>query len=115
FYTNWGAWIWLPFVLFLTSQFARTSVARNDRVVLAIGLWVLAQIAAISLLRSSASLVITLRYYEIFWIGLIANTLTFHRLWQTVNDRGDSRTLRNVLFILGIAWIAAVGYKAVSF
>lgn len=115
FYTDWGAWIWLPFVLFLTSQFTRASAARNDRVVLGIGLWVLAQIAAISLLRSSASLVITPRYYEIFWLGLIANTLAPHRLWQTVNDRGVSRTLRNVLLILGIAWIGAVGYKAVSF
>ncbi|HTO03262.1 MAG TPA: hypothetical protein VL069_06140, partial [Opitutus sp.] len=115
FYTNWGAWVWLPFVLFLASNFARASVARNDRVVLAIGLWVLAQIAAISLLRNSATLVITPRYYEIFWLGLVANTLALHRLWENAHDRGGSRLLKNVLLLLAIGWIAAVGHKAVSF
>src|SRR5690606_27695455 len=65
FFTSWGAWVWLPFSAFLVLLLPLTHVSRNDYVILALGLWVLAQIVAISIARSAPAVVITPRYYEI--------------------------------------------------
>ena len=115
FYTPWGAWVWLPFVFFVGSLLRRTALSKNDQVALALGLWSLAQIVAISVVRNAPALVITPRYYEIFWLGLVANALALHRLCQILNDRQSTRSLKFILVLITIGWIAPVNYKAWNF
>jgi hypothetical protein len=115
FYTPWGAWVWLPFLLFLAVMLRRTNVSANDQVVLGLGLWVLAQVVAIAMARGSPAIVITPRYYEIFWLGLVANALALHRLGQMLQDRSPHRLLKTTVMILVAGWIMLVSSKSWSF
>jgi hypothetical protein len=107
--------VWLPFLFFLGAMAPRSSIARNDQVVLALGLWVLVQIVAISVARGTPALVITPRYYEIFWLGLVANTLALHRLAQLMNDRSPGQVLKVAVTIAMAGWILSISAKSLSF
>ena len=82
FYNPWGALLWLPFAVFLF-QLAlrfRRAPSHRDLLLAALGLWVLAQIAAIAWARSTPAPVIAPRYYDILLLGLAANTLALARI-----------------------------------
>jgi hypothetical protein len=105
----------LPFLLFLVSMLRRSNVAANDQVVVALGLWVFGQILAISVTRGTPALVITPRYYDIFWLGLAANGLALHRLGQMSQDRNPGRIRKVTIMILMATWIVLVGLRSWSF
>ena len=115
FYTPWGAWVWIPFLLFSGAFLRRRTASAPEKLVMALGAWVLAQIIAISVARSAPAIVITPRYYELFWTGLTTNVLALPFLWRLFTEAGVSRLVRAVVALLFVAWLAPVSFKAWSF
>jgi hypothetical protein len=114
FFTPWGAWVWLPFAVFALSHLSRRRPSHSEWMILALGGWVLLQILAISLRRNSPTVVITPRYYEIFWLGLVANTLALDAWIRRVGG-GFASIGRGALAASAAVWLIVVITKAGSF
>lgn len=113
FYHGWGVWVWLPFTVFLcTAAFRTSDVSRQ--LLLAIGGWVVLQIAAISWSRSAPAIVITPRYYEFLLLGLVANVFALAVLVRDARQSGR-RHMAGTVRVLAAIWCAAVTTLACRF
>jgi hypothetical protein len=115
YYNPVGIWVWLPFMIFVGTLARPSQRTPATYVVLALGLWVLAQIVAISIVRSTPAIVITPRYYEILGLGVVANALALYSVWQRANSIARSVLVKSALFVPVLAWTLAVGFQAWHF
>ena len=100
-----AALVWLPWVYFAIRSFGRYSL--RQELLLAAGLWVLLQIAAVSFYRGVDGGFPASRYSDIFQFGLLVNLLS----WIEVERDLRARWLKPRL-ALAAAWIAVLAAGA---
>lgn len=115
FYHPWAALLWLPFVIYLFQLLRRRRApSHRDLLLAALGLWVLAQIAAIAWARSTPAPVIAPRYYDILLLGLAANTLALARILR-VSRLQLPRAAHISLVAAALLWLGTAGWFAFHF
>ena len=97
--------LWTPWLLLGWQTWRARKCHSGSSFVLALGLWILLQSAALGWSRAGLSGLVSSRYTEVLSLGLVANTFAFLLLLDRCPQQSLLRTLRIVLPL----WIACLG------
>jgi len=103
-----AALAWIPWVYFAISRFGRYSL--RQELLLAVGLWVLLQIAAVSFYRGADGGYPADRYADIWIVGLVVNLLSWLEVARVVPTRWlQPRSVLLAAWLLILATGSTVG------
>lgn len=97
---GWAFLIYLPWVWLAAGRLRRHRLNESEAFVLAVGLWVGAQAAAIGYGRGGDTVGFVSRYCDFLALGFLANAACLGLLWRTAS----ARPVRAALVALAAAW-----------
>jgi hypothetical protein len=100
---GWAFFFYLPFLGFAIDRWARRRLDGSEAFIVAVGLWVGAQAAAIGYGRGGDTVGFVSRYCDFLALGFLVNAACLARLWRTTS----ARWLRTGIGLLAAAWIGA--------
>ena len=100
---SWAFLLWAPWLLLAIDHVARRRLAASTAFVLAMGLWVGGQAAAIGYGRAAETYTFASRYCDFLALGFLTNGAALLLLWQ----RWPARLARTATLALGLAWTVA--------
>ncbi len=98
---GWAFVVYLPFLWFVADRAARCRLSAGEGFVIAVGLWVGAQAAAIGYGRGEDTVGFVSRYCDFLALGFLVNAACLALLWRGAGRRA----LRPVVAALGVAWL----------